>query len=264
MAEDSTLGVRLSSNGAVATVAYDPEVVTKEETPATFVPSSNSEHDGTRGFFQVLRKGEWRALPGARPTVSARYTLLMPFFQAFTAVAVPVSAVFVFVVKVPEAIAMITFLPGIVLWSHSVSARRAEGLLCRLPNRSSHPRLLPGGARAHFPSSGRWPLLQLGPWAVNSEATTAGRRPSTSAITPSHRVPIVARLDDRNRGIPCSPTSIEGSRPGISMWDVYWTVVRTSTYRFSHDPSPCSRRTFLSGVGGSHRRSAIARAFCWW
>ena len=115
LAEDCELGVRLSSNGAVATVAYDPEVVTKEETPATFGAFVKQRTRWNQGFLQVLRKGEWRALPGRGQRILARYTLLMPFFQAFTAVAVPVSAVFVFVVKVPEAIAMITFLPGIVL-----------------------------------------------------------------------------------------------------------------------------------------------------
>ena len=89
-AEDCELGVRLSSNGAVATVAYDPEVVTKEETPATFGAFVKQRTRWNQGFLQVLRKGEWRALPGRGQRILARYTLLMPFFQALTAVAVPV------------------------------------------------------------------------------------------------------------------------------------------------------------------------------
>jgi cellulose synthase/poly-beta-1,6-N-acetylglucosamine synthase-like glycosyltransferase len=115
LAEDCEIGVRLSSDGAVATVAYDPEVVTREETPATYGAFLKQRTRWNQGFLQVLRKGEWRALPGRGQRLLARYTLLMPFLQALTAVAVPVSVVLVIVAKVPETIAMISFVPAILL-----------------------------------------------------------------------------------------------------------------------------------------------------
>ncbi|GMA32330.1 glycosyltransferase family 2 protein [Litorihabitans aurantiacus] len=48
LAEDCEIGVRLSSQGARVVVAYDPDVVTREETPGTLKSSTSSAPVGAR------------------------------------------------------------------------------------------------------------------------------------------------------------------------------------------------------------------------
>jgi len=111
LAEDCELGVRLSSAGATVAVAYDPELVTREETPATLGAFLKQRTRWNQGFLQVLRKGEWRRLPTARQRLLARYTLAMPFLQAFIGPLVPLSIAAVLLLKVPVLAALISFLP---------------------------------------------------------------------------------------------------------------------------------------------------------
>ena len=111
LAEDCELGVRLSSQGARVVVAYSPEFVTREETPPTFRSLFKQRTRWNQGFLQVLRKGEWRALPTARQRMFARYMLAMPFLQAFSGVLIPVSVLLILFVKVPPAVVLLTYLP---------------------------------------------------------------------------------------------------------------------------------------------------------
>src|SRR5207237_2874027 len=66
-----------------------------------------------QGFLQVLRKGEWRRLPARRQRLLARYTLAMPFLQAFAGVAIPLSIASMIWLKVPVTVALISFLPAV-------------------------------------------------------------------------------------------------------------------------------------------------------
>jgi glycosyltransferase XagB len=58
LAEDCEIGVRLSTAGARVAVAYDPGVVTREETPDTIPSLIKQRTRWDQGFLQVLRKGE--------------------------------------------------------------------------------------------------------------------------------------------------------------------------------------------------------------
>ncbi len=111
LAEDCELGVRLSTRGARVAVAYDPEVVTREETPGSLVSLFKQRTRWSQGFLQVYRKGYWRELPTRRQRALARYTLAMPFLQAFTGLMIPVSIGLVLFAQVPVLVAMATFLP---------------------------------------------------------------------------------------------------------------------------------------------------------
>ncbi len=111
LAEDCELGVRLSTRGKKVVVAYDPEVVTREETPPTLTSLYKQRTRWNQGFLQVLRKGEWRKLPTWRQRMMARYLLSMPFLQAFTGLMIPVSIALILFAKVPTGIALLTFLP---------------------------------------------------------------------------------------------------------------------------------------------------------
>ncbi|WP_405372321.1 MULTISPECIES: glycosyltransferase [unclassified Microbacterium] len=111
LAEDCELGVRLSSDGANVVVAYNPEYVTREETPPTLTSLYKQRTRWNQGFLQVLGKGEWKKLPTLRQRMYARYLLNMPFIQAATGVLIPISIAFILLVKVPTIVALITFLP---------------------------------------------------------------------------------------------------------------------------------------------------------
>ncbi len=111
LAEDCEIGVRLSTEGARVAVAYDPEVVTREETPGSLKSLYKQRTRWSQGFLQVLKKGEWRKLPSRRQRLLARYTLAMPFLQASTGLMIPISIALMLTAKVPPLVAMITFLP---------------------------------------------------------------------------------------------------------------------------------------------------------
>lgn len=111
LAEDCEIGVRLSTRGAQVAVAYDPELVTREETPGTLPSLIKQRTRWNQGFLQVLRKGIWRELPTRRQRLLARYTLSMSFLQAFTGLMIPVSLALVLFAKVPVWVSLVTFLP---------------------------------------------------------------------------------------------------------------------------------------------------------
>ncbi|MDT0351108.1 glycosyltransferase [Pseudonocardia charpentierae] len=111
LAEDCEIGVRLSASGARVAVAYDPQAVTREETPDTVKSLVKQRTRWDQGFLQVLRKGEWRRLPSRRQRWLARYTLAMPFLQAATGLLLPVSLAAMLFVKVPVPVTLLTFLP---------------------------------------------------------------------------------------------------------------------------------------------------------
>ena len=111
LAEDCEIGVRLSTRGAVVAVAYDPQAVTREETPGSIRALVKQRTRWDQGFLQVLRKGEWRKLPSRRQRLLARYTLAMPLLQAATGVLMPLSLASMLLLKVPMPIALMTFLP---------------------------------------------------------------------------------------------------------------------------------------------------------
>ncbi len=114
LAEDCELGVRLSARGSRVAVAYDPGLATREETPRTLGGLFRQRTRWNQGFLQVFRKGEWRSLPSTRQRLLARYTLAMPFLQAFTGLLIPLSVTSIVVLDVPIVLALLSFVPLIV------------------------------------------------------------------------------------------------------------------------------------------------------
>lgn len=111
LAEDCELGVRLSSLGAWVSVAYEPGLTTREETPGSIASLVKQRTRWDQGFLQVLRKGEWRGLPSMRQRTLARYTLITPWVQAVTGLLVPVSLLLILFAHTPTVITLIGFLP---------------------------------------------------------------------------------------------------------------------------------------------------------
>ena len=111
LAEDCELGVRLSSLGAQVSVAYEPSLVTREETPGSLRSLVKQRTRWNQGFLQVLRKGEWRGLPSAGQRWLARYTLVTPFLQAAAGVLVPVSIALILLARTPPVVTLVGILP---------------------------------------------------------------------------------------------------------------------------------------------------------
>ncbi len=88
-------------------------LVTREETPGTLRGLLKQRTRWNQGFLQVLRKGEWRNLPTRGQRALARYTLAMPFLQAFTGLVIPISIYSIIALKIPVALALVSFLPVI-------------------------------------------------------------------------------------------------------------------------------------------------------
>jgi cellulose synthase/poly-beta-1,6-N-acetylglucosamine synthase-like glycosyltransferase len=131
LAEDCEIGVRLSSRGAKVAVAYDPELVTREETPGTLRELLKQRTRWNQGFLQVLRKGEWRRLPTMRQRLLARYTLAMPFLQAFTGALIPVSLAMMILLDLPVVAALLTFVPLVPTLATLAVEAAALGEFCR-------------------------------------------------------------------------------------------------------------------------------------
>ena len=113
LAEDCDLGVRLSSGGARTVVAYDPLLVTREETPGSLVALLKQRTRWNQGFLQVYRKGDWAELPTFTQRMLARYTLATPFFQAFTGLLVPVNLAVALWAQVHLGVTALSFLPAL-------------------------------------------------------------------------------------------------------------------------------------------------------
>jgi cellulose synthase/poly-beta-1,6-N-acetylglucosamine synthase-like glycosyltransferase len=148
LAEDCELGVRLSANGERVEVAYDADLVTREETPGSLSALYRQRTRWNQGFLQVLRKRIWRQLPTRRQRNLARFTLAMPFLQAFAGVVIPLSFLSMFMLRVPVLIALLSFLP--LVPTLATLACQMAGLrdFCRLyyvrPRLTDYARLIVG------------------------------------------------------------------------------------------------------------------------
>ena len=115
LAEDCDLGVRLSRDGAKVVVAYDAEIVTKEETPSSLISLFKQRTRWNQGFLQVYRKGDWKALPTLGQRMLARYTLTGPFVQAVSAIFIPIGLYIGIFMDIPVGVALLTFVPVVPL-----------------------------------------------------------------------------------------------------------------------------------------------------
>jgi len=111
LAEDCDLGVRLSVAGARTCVAYDQSLVTREECPSTLGSFLRQRTRWNQGYLQVLRKKDWTRLPLRGSRALAVWTLAMPFAQAISGVLIPLSLAGLIFMRIPDAIALLSFLP---------------------------------------------------------------------------------------------------------------------------------------------------------
>ena len=115
---DPSASPRTASSGCVCPVSARASTSrtsrcwsTREETPGTLRGLLKQRTRWNQGFLQVLRKGEWRRLPTRGQRALARYTLAMPFLQAFTGLVIPVSIYAMIALKIPVALALFPSCP---------------------------------------------------------------------------------------------------------------------------------------------------------
>jgi cellulose synthase/poly-beta-1,6-N-acetylglucosamine synthase-like glycosyltransferase len=131
LAEDCELGVRLSSLGAQTVCFYEPELVTREETPPTLGAFTRQRTRWNQGYLQTLARGHWRRLP-LRHQAFGVYILAMPYLLALGWLMIPAAIATAVAVKAPVPVTLISFLP--LLPMLSVLAVEAVGLadFCRI------------------------------------------------------------------------------------------------------------------------------------
>ncbi len=111
LTEDAEIGLRLSLLNERIRVVYDPQHVTREETPDSVNAFVKQRTRWQQGFLQVLWKGKWLFLPHFGQKVLALYTLSYPYFQGLLMLLLPLTLVEIFYLKVPLLVAMASFLP---------------------------------------------------------------------------------------------------------------------------------------------------------
>ncbi len=122
LTEDAEIGLRVSAMGEPIRVIYDDRYVTKEETPPTLSQFVKQRTRWSQGFMQTLRKGVWKQMPTRRQRALAFYTLAFPHAQALLGLYLPIALLMVFVVHAPVLVAMVSFLPVLLLVAHFLTA----------------------------------------------------------------------------------------------------------------------------------------------
>ncbi|MER6632610.1 glycosyltransferase [Streptomyces sp. NPDC000987] len=121
LTEDADLGLRVSVAGERVRVVYDDRYVTKEETPPTLGHFVRQRTRWSQGFMQTLRKGTWKQMPTRKQRWLAFYVLAFPHGQALLGVYLLVSLGMMFFLKVPVLVALVSWLPVLMLLAHFVT-----------------------------------------------------------------------------------------------------------------------------------------------
>lgn len=115
LTEDADIGIRLSAMGEPIRVMYEPEFVTREETPDSVGSWIRQRTRWNQGFIYLLRKGSWLHLPRFGQRMLALYTLGYPMLQALLFLLWPTVVVGAILLKVPIPVALVSFVPLYVL-----------------------------------------------------------------------------------------------------------------------------------------------------
>jgi cellulose synthase/poly-beta-1,6-N-acetylglucosamine synthase-like glycosyltransferase len=115
LTEDADIGIRLSAMGEPIRVIYEPEFVTREETPDSVGSWIRQRTRWNQGFIYLLRKGSWLHLPRFGQRMLALYTLAYPMLQALLFMLWPTVVIGAILLKVPIPVALVSFVPLYVL-----------------------------------------------------------------------------------------------------------------------------------------------------
>src|SRR5262249_15598028 len=122
LTEDADIGLRVCGMGERVRVVYDHRYVTKEETPPTLRQFVRQRTRWSQGFMQTLRKGTWKQMPSRGQRFLAWYTLMFPHAQALPGLCLPIALITAFVLRAPVPVALLSWLPVLLLAAHFVTA----------------------------------------------------------------------------------------------------------------------------------------------
>jgi glycosyltransferase XagB len=121
LTEDADIGVRISALGEPIRVIYDPETVTREETPDSVGSWIRQRTRWNQGFVYLLRKGDWLHLPRWPQRLLALYTFSYPLLQSVLLLLWPTVVIGVLLIKAPLGVALASFLPLYALFFQFVA-----------------------------------------------------------------------------------------------------------------------------------------------
>ncbi len=111
LAEDADIGVRIAVNGAKVVVKYDGVFATREECPESTTALYKQRVRWYQGFFQIIRKRDWRMLSLGRQLL-ALVTLLTPILQFLSALVLPGLLLYIgFSQTTPVDLVLLAFVP---------------------------------------------------------------------------------------------------------------------------------------------------------
>jgi cellulose synthase/poly-beta-1,6-N-acetylglucosamine synthase-like glycosyltransferase len=116
LTEDAEIGIRMTVRGAKILSTYDPEHVTKEETPHSVGQFIKQRTRWNQGFIQVLRLGHWRKYDSLAKRIFCFYTLAFPIYQAVLLLLTPVILIFGFYGHIPILLSLLSFVPILILF----------------------------------------------------------------------------------------------------------------------------------------------------
>lgn len=115
LTEDAEIGIRMSTAGKRIFATYDPQHVTKEETPATLSQFIKQRTRWNQGFIQVLRAKKWQKYNTRFKRAFCWYTLSFPFVQAILFVVTPLAIYVGLTAHMPILVTMLSLLPILVV-----------------------------------------------------------------------------------------------------------------------------------------------------
>jgi cellulose synthase/poly-beta-1,6-N-acetylglucosamine synthase-like glycosyltransferase len=130
LAEDCEIGVRLSALGARTAVFYEPELVTREECPATVRAFIRQRTRWNQGYLQTVARGYWWRLPLRQRSLGI-YILATPYVMALAWLMIPAAIATAIAVKAPIEITLLSFLPLVPMLCMLVAEVVGLGEFCR-------------------------------------------------------------------------------------------------------------------------------------
>ncbi len=115
LTEDADIAIRATLAGAKTSVIYDERHTTHEETPPDVAGFIRQRTRWNQGFLQIIFKGYWLQLPSLRQKLTALYIFLSPFTECLAFIYLPVGLWIVFTQKIPEGLALFSFIPFYLL-----------------------------------------------------------------------------------------------------------------------------------------------------
>jgi glycosyltransferase XagB len=146
LTEDADIGIRLSALGEPVRVVYDSRWVTREETPHSVRALVKQRTRWHQGFLQILKKGDWRRIPGWSRKLLALMILGQPILDASLLSLLVLMPAAILLIHLPVLAALLSLAPlyavffqmlvsiaGIIVFGRSYDERVPWRLLARMP-----------------------------------------------------------------------------------------------------------------------------------